>query len=85
MPLKLPIPLITPVRVVLPKIILAVIAIIVAVSTTHTIMCWMSEAHYTPSMAALDQATLMRADEKLQAEIIKLQAEISKLRTQLEY
>ena len=67
--MKLPAPLVTPVRFVLPRIILAVLAIIVAVSTTHTILCWMGDSHYTPAMAARDQA-------KLRAEIAVLRAQV---------
>lgn len=67
--MHLPMPLSTPVRFVIPRIILVVLCLVVAVSTVHTIMCWMSEAHYTPSMAARDKA--------------ELQGEIAVLREQL--
>ena len=67
--MHLPMPLATPVRFVIPRIILAVLCLIVAVSTVHTIMCWMSEAHYMPIMAARDQAAL-------RAEIAVLRARI---------
>ena len=69
MPLAMP--LSTPVRFVIPRIILAVLCLIVAVSTVHTIMCWMSEAHYTPSMAARDQAALRSEIAVLRAQLVK--------------
>lgn len=64
-----PHPLARSVHVVLPRIVLAVAAIIVATSTAHTILCWFAEAHYTPSMAAHDQAAL-------RAEIAVLRAQV---------
>lgn len=70
--MKLPTPLVTPVRFVLPRIILAVACLIVAVSTVHTILCWVGDSHYTPIMAARDQAAL-------RAEIAVLRAHIDNL------
>jgi hypothetical protein len=67
--MRLPFPMTTPVRFVLPRFVLAVLALVVAVSTTHTIMCWMSEAHYTPSMAARDQAALRSEIARLRAQV----------------